>query len=141
VIPPDLIADWFYKQSSKYYIKKVYSDRIKYITLKESFEKVGLELVGVPNGTISHNQLAPIITTMFANGDIILDGGKLMRWFFWNVKVETDKKGNKSYAKIEPIKRKTDGFFAFLHGMIATELNNELEESQIGLMDIDVITL
>lgn len=141
VIPPDLIADWFYKQSSKYYIKKVYSDRFKYITLKESFEKVGLELVGVPNGTISHNQLAPIITTMFANGDIILDGGKLMRWFFWNVKVETDKKGNKSYAKIEPIKRKTDGFFAFLHGMIATELNNELEESQIGPMDIDVITL
>lgn len=141
VIPPDLIAAWFYKQSNKYYIKKVYSDRFKYITLKESFEKVGLELVGVPNGTISHNQLAPIITTMFANGDIILDGGKLMRWFFWNVKVETDKKGNKSYAKIEPIKRKTDGFFAFLHGMIATELNNELEESQIGLMDIDVITL
>ncbi|MDY2928246.1 hypothetical protein, partial [Anaerococcus sp.] len=115
--------------------------RFKYIALKDSFEKVGLELVGVPNGTITHNQLAPVISDMFANGNVILDDNKLIRWYFWNVKVVTDKKGNKSYEKIEPIKRKTDGFFCFLHGLIATELKGELDEVQGDIMDLDVVML
>ena len=141
VIPTDMVADWFLKMSNKYYIKKVYADRFKYIALKDSFEKVGLELVGVPNGTITHNQLAPVISDMFANGNVILDDNKLIRWYFWNVKVVTDKKGNKSYEKIEPIKRKTDGFFCFLHGLIATELKRELDEVQGDIMDLDVVML
>lgn len=140
VIPTDMIAEWFNKKSKDYYIKKVYADRFKFVALKESFEKIGLELVGVPNGTITHNQLAPVITDMFANGNVILNDNKLIRWFFWNVKVVTDKKGNKSYEKIEPIKRKTDGFFCFLHGLIATELKNELDEGDNEIMDIDVVT-
>lgn len=141
VIPTNLIAEWFYKNSSKYYIKKVYADRFKFIALKESFEKVGLDLVGVPNGSITHNQLAPVITDMFANNNVILDDNKLIRWYFWNVKVVTDKKGNKSYEKIEPIKRKTDGFFCFLHGLIATELHDELETDSGEFMDLDVVLL
>lgn len=140
VIPTDLIADWFYEKSSEYYIKIVYADRFKFLALRDSFEKIGLELKGVPNGTISHNQLAPIITDMFANENVILDDNKLMRWYFWNVKVVTDKKGNKSYEKIEPIKRKTDGFFSFLHGLIATELNNEIEETSGEVVNYDLIT-
>lgn len=141
VIPTDMIAEWFLKMTNKYYIKKVYADRFKYVALKDSFEKVGLELVGVPNGTISHNQLAPVISDMFANGNVILDDNKLIRWYFWNVKVVTDKKGNKSYEKIEPLKRKTDGFFSFLHGLIATELNDELSDNQGDIMDLDVVML
>ena len=141
VIPTDMIAEWFMKMANKYYIKKVYADRFKYVALKDSFEKVGLELVGVPNGTISHNQLAPVISDMFANGNVILDDNKLIRWYFWNVKVVTDKKGNKSYEKIEPLKRKTDGFFSFLHGLIATELNDELSDNQGEVMDLDVVML
>lgn len=141
VIPTDMIAEWFMKMANKYYIKKVYADRFKYVALKDSFEKVGLELVGVPNGTISHNQLAPVISDMFANGNVILDDNKLIRWYFWNVKVVTDKKGNKSYEKIEPLKRKTDGFFSFLHGLIATELNEELSDNQGDIMDLDVVML
>lgn len=141
VIPTDMIAEWFMKMANKYYIKKVYADRFKYIALKESFDKVGLELKGVPNGTITHNQLAPVITDMFANGNVVLDDNKLIRWYFWNVKVVTDKKGNKSYEKIEPLKRKTDGFFSFLHGLIATELNDELGDNQGDIMDLDVVML
>lgn len=141
VIPTDMIAEWFMEMANKYYIKKVYADRFKYVALKDSFEKVGLELVGVPNGTISHNQLAPVISDMFANGNVILDDNKLIRWYFWNVKVVTDKKGNKSYEKIEPLKRKTDGFFSFLHGLIATELNDELSDNQGEVMDLDVVML
>ena len=128
IIPTDMIADWFVEQAKKYYIKKVYSDRFKFPALKESFEKIGLELDGIPNGAISHNKLEPIITRMFAEKSIVLEDDKLMRWFIWNVKVETDKKGNKTYMKIEPIKRKTDGFFCMLHGLYGTELNEDLKE-------------
>lgn len=128
IIPPDTLAEWFVEEAKKYYIKKVYSDRFKFPALKESFEKVGLELDGIPNGSISHNKLEPFITRMFAERSLVLEDDKLMRWFIWNVKVETDKKGNKTYVKIEPIKRKTDGFFCFLHGLYGTELNEDLKE-------------
>lgn len=139
VIPTDLVAEWFKEKAKKYYIKIVYADRFKFIALKESFEKVGLELKGVPNGTVTHNQLEPIITALFANNKIQMENNKLLRWYFWNVKVVTDKKGNKSYEKIEPIKRKTDGFFCFLHGLIATELNNEIQEAENQVLDLDVV--
>lgn len=128
IIPTDMIAEWFVEQAKKYYIKKVYSDRFKFPALKESFEKIGLELDGIPNGAVSHNKLEPFITRMFAERSIVWEDDKLMRWFAWNVKVETDKKGNKTYVKIQPIKRKTDGFFCFLHGLYGTELNEDLKE-------------
>lgn len=140
VIPPEMIVDWFIKKSKRYYIKCVYADRFKFVTLREAFAKAGIELKGVPNGTITHNQLAPIITAMFANHTIALQDNKLIRWYFWNVKVKTDKKENKIYEKIEPILRKTDGFFSFLHGLIGTELHNELCEESTELMDLDLIT-
>lgn len=128
IIPPEMLADWFVEEAKKVYIKKVYSDRFKFPSLKEAFEKIGLELDGIPNGSISHNKLEPIITRMFSERSLVLEDDKLMRWFIWNVKVETDKKGNKTYLKIEPIKRKTDGFFCFLHGLYGTELNEDLKE-------------
>lgn len=128
VIPPGMIAEWFVEQAKNYYVKKVYADRFKFADLKDAFEKVGLELVGIPNGSISHNKLAPIISRMFGERTIVLEDDKLLRWMIWNVQVITDKKGNKTYQKIEPIKRKTDGFFSMLHGLYATELDEELKE-------------
>ncbi len=41
----------------------------------------------------------------------------MMRWYTNNVKVVTNSKGNKTYEKIEPQRRKTDGFMAFVHAM------------------------
>lgn len=130
IIPTEMIAKWFVEQGNKHYISKVYSDRFKYVALKSAFENIGLELVAIPNGAITHNQLAPIITRMFSERTLVWEDDKLMRWFTWNVKVETDKKENKTYTKIEPIKRKTDGFFCFLHGLVGTELKGELEEME-----------
>lgn len=141
VIPPEMIANWFVEQAKKYYITKVYADRFKWIALKEAFEAVGLELVGVPNGSVTHSQLYPVITAMFANEDIIFLNNRLMRWYIWNVKVITDKKGNKTYHKIEPLRRKTDGFFSFLHGLIGTELHEELQDNSSGILDFDVIEM
>lgn len=32
-------------------------------------------------------------------------------------------------------------FFSFLHGLIATELNDELKEADTGILDLGLITL
>mgnify|MGYP001188996407 FL=1 len=82
-------------------------------------------LEGIPSGYITHSKLHPIITKLFAENKLVFGDDKLMRWYCNNVYVNTDRKGNKSYLKIEPIKRKTDGFFCFLHAMSVEE---ELQE-------------
>ncbi|MPQ45146.1 terminase large subunit, partial [Clostridium tarantellae] len=64
-----------------------------------------------------HNKLAPLIEQLFADENIIYGDDKMMRWYTNNVYVDTDAKGNKCYKKIEPILRKTDGFFAFIHAL------------------------
>ena len=55
---------------------------------------------------------------------ITFEDDKLMRWYVSNVMVVTDKKGNKTFQKIEPVKRKTDGFFCLLHSLIDDDLND-----------------
>ena len=105
--------------------------------LKETFEKMGLpEIKEVRSGSYSHNKTAPMIDTMFANQTIVLEDDKLMRWYIWNTKREVDKKGNVTYKKIEPVKRKTDGFFCLLHSLI----DDDLEESS-ELISYDPIIL
>lgn len=121
IIPEDIVYDWFEEQSEYYSIKKVVSDRHRFTALKDKFDAEGLELQGVPSGYITHSKLHPIITKLFAENKLIFGDDKLMRWYCNNVYVDTDRKGNKSYLKIEPIKRKTDGFFCFLHAMSVEE--------------------
>lgn len=128
IIPPKLIVDWFKEQAKDYVIKKVVADRYRYAAVKEAFEAEGIELEGIPSGYITHNKLHPLITQLFADRLLIFGDDKLMRWYCNNVYVDTDKKGNKSYLKIEPIKRKTDGFFCFLHAMSADEELSEAVE-------------
>lgn len=121
IIPEDVVYNWFAEQSEYYVIKKVVADRHRISALKDKFDKEGLELQGIASGYVTHSKLHPIITKLFAEGKLIFGDDKLMRWYCNNVYVHTDSKGNKSYLKIEPIKRKTDGFFCFLHGMSVEE--------------------
>lgn len=123
-ISPELLAQWFIdKMNEGYYITKIKADRFRIQAVKENFERMGLpELIEVGSGTISHNKTAPVIDMLFSNGDIVLQDDKLLRWYFWNVKREVDNKGNITYKKIEPIRRKTDGFFCFLHSLIDDDL-------------------
>ncbi|SET55774.1 Phage terminase-like protein, large subunit, contains N-terminal HTH domain [Natronincola peptidivorans] len=136
IIPPKLIVDWFKEQAISYVIKMVVADRYRYAGLKEAFEAEGIEFHGIPSGYITHNKLHPLITQLFAGGLLIFGDDKLMRWYVNNCYVQTDSKGNKSYHKIEPIKRKTDGFFCFLHAMSKDEELVEVGE----FTSYDVIT-
>ena len=138
VVPASVIVEWFAEKAQQYYIKKVVADRYRFSALAEEFNKEGLTLSGIPSGSITHTKLHPLITTLFAEKNIVFGDDKLMRWYCNNVYVETAKNGNKTYLKIEEKKRKTDGFYAFIHAMSAeSELTQEMESVKF----YDVVTL
>ena len=116
-VKPEYIADWFLEKSTKYNILDIVCDRYRKSLLESKFQEIGLPLSDVGNGYITHNKLAPLVEQLFANEQVIYGDDMMMRWYTNNVYVDTDKKGNKSYKKIEPILRKTDGFFAFIHAL------------------------
>ena len=89
--------------------------------LTTSFAEVGLPLNTVRSGPITHSKVFPLVETLFATEKIIFGDDMMMRWYTNNVYVDTDGKGNKTYMKIEPRLRKTDGFFAFMHAMSKDE--------------------
>ena len=134
-IPAELLGEWFQEQARRgYYITKIKGDSFRLQAIKAKLGDMGLpEIIEVRNGAISHSKVAPIIDLMFANQTVVFEDDKLLRWYIWNVKREVDKKGNVSYTKIEPIKRKTDGFFCFLHSLIDDDL-----QDNTGAMFFDV---
>ena len=67
-------------------------------------------------------QIAPQITSDFANQRIVWGNNELMRWYTNNTKIVYDNKGNMLFGKIEPKTRKTDGFMAFVHAYCQKEL-------------------
>lgn len=116
-VKPKYIAEWFIEQAAKYNIMDIVCDSFRKTLLESTFKEYGLPLNQVRNGYITHTKLAPLVEKLFADEDVIYGDDMMMRWYTNNVYVDTDKKGNKSYLKIEPKSRKTDGFFAFLHAL------------------------
>lgn len=121
IMDPQLVADWFVEMSQKYRIKAIAMDRFRKNAVKEVFDKDGLPMEEVPSGYISHSKLAPLVDMMFANHNIVFGPDRMMRWYTNNVYVDIDPKGNKSYKKIDPEKRKTDGFMALIHALTLDE--------------------
>lgn len=117
IMDPELIANWFLEKAKKYRIKIIASDRFRYQFLKEVFDKYALPFKQIPSGSFTDSKLAPLVDSMFINNTIIYGNNFLMRWFTNNVYVKMDGKGNKTYEKIEPETRKTDGFMALIHAL------------------------
>ncbi|SKC18419.1 Phage terminase-like protein, large subunit, contains N-terminal HTH domain [Lysinibacillus sp. AC-3] len=116
-IDPHIIVQWFVNMREHYIIKKIVADNFRMEILKPLFEAEGFEVEIIRNPRAIHSLLAPRIETAFAQKKIMFGDNPLMRWYTNNVLVIIDKRGNKEYAKKEPIKRKTDGFQCFVHGM------------------------
>ena len=116
-IDPNEIVQWFVRMREYYIIKKVIADNFRMEILRPLFEAEGFEVEVIRNPRAIHSLLAPRIETAFANKQIVFGDNPLMRWYTQNVLVTIDKRGNKEYQKKEPIRRKTDGFQAFVHGM------------------------
>lgn len=120
------VVNWFVEMSKTFYIKKVAMDLYRSSILKEAFENAGFKVEIVRRGPATHSMLAPLVDEMFVKHTIVFGDDPLMRWYVGNVYKEEKANGNIEYKKIDKEKRKTDGFFAFLH---ALNFDSELQES------------
>jgi len=128
-IDPNLVVSWFVEMRNYYDIKKVIGDNFRMEVLKPLFEAEGFEVEIIRNPRAIHSLLAPRIELAFANRQIIFGDNPLMRWYTNNVLVVIKKDGNKEYQKKEPIRRKTDGFQAFVHAIYRAD---EVVETDVG---------
>lgn len=116
-IDPQTVVDWFSEMRDKYNIKKIIMDNFRADLLRKYFEDADFEVEVIKNPRAISALLAPRIEDGFANERFIWGNDPMMRWYTNNVLVVMDKRGNKSYEKKEPIRRKTDGFMAFLYSL------------------------
>lgn len=137
VIEGKVIAEWFIKQAEKYNILDIVADDFRKSVLKTAFDEKGLPLSSVRSGPVTHSRVSPLIDTMFAENKIIFGDNPTMRWYISNTYKEIDGKGNITYKKVEPKKRKTDGFFCLLH---AVSVEDKIPIQNSGkFFDLDVI--
>lgn len=136
-ITPAHIAGWFLEQAKLYNIVVIVGDRFRVTLVESEFQKEGLPLKTVPSGPATHAKVAPLISSLFAEENLVFGDSPPMRWYVNNTYKELDPKGNTSYLKIEPRTRKTDGFFAMVH---ATTQDGELQEYTGDITLYDVYT-
>lgn len=122
-ITPDVVAEWFTGMAHQYEILDIKADDYRRSLLNQAFEQAGLPLTSVRSGARTHTVLSPLVDSIFAEHKLVVGDNPTMRWYINNVRQEMDKKGNIQYVKIEPMLRKTDGFFMLLHALTgASEL-------------------
>lgn len=135
-INPKHVVDWFLEKSKYYNIKKIIADNFRMEILKEPLEKAGFEVEIIRNPRAIHSLLAPRVEMGFANQQFIFGDNPLMRWYTNNVLVTVKNDGNKEYKKKEPIRRKTDGFQAFVYGLYRVEEISDLNiEESLDILD------
>ena len=129
VMDNNYIIEWFLKQIREegIILTKVVCDRYRREGLRSAFDSVGILLKDVPSGPITHAKVAPVVDKLFGEHSLRWGENFMMRWYANNVKVVTDAKGNRTYQKINPERRKTDGFMSLVHTLVDI---NELEEAR-----------
>lgn len=135
-IKPEVVAGWFLQQAQTYAIQDIFTDDFRRTLLDAAFADTGLPLTSVRSGTVSHSKLSPVIDSIFSEHLLVCGDNPTMRWYINNVKQEMDKRGNISYVKIEPILRKTDGFFMFTHALNGLNLLPSEEEAVVDMMPV-----
>lgn len=119
-IPAELPAQWIQKQAEHYNISGLAIDLYRKKLMENALRSAGFDSDrhGANNIKLVRPsdimQVAPVITSQFANHRIIWGDNPLMRWYTNNAKQIVDSKGNITYGKIEPKSRKTDGFMALV---------------------------
>lgn len=130
---PMHVVNWFVEMREKYGVEKIIADNYKLDILRPLLEEEGFEVEAIRRPSSIHPLLAPRIEDGFANHKFIFGDNPLMRWYANNIYVKETQAG-KQFLKKEEVKRKTDGFQAFIHALYRA---NELEdEEEFFLADI-----
>lgn len=122
-INPELLVEWVQNEMKRLNLRvhKVMIDRFRYDLTKPAFESAGFELEPLNYMPSVHAQLSPRVELIFNNRQVIWGDNPLMIWNTGNTAVKIKKDGNKEYVKKDPIRRKTDGFHAFLHALYRSD--------------------
>jgi phage terminase large subunit-like protein len=135
-INPKHIVNWFVEMRKFYNIKKIVGDNFRMEILRTLLEEAGFEVEVIRNPKAIHSLLAPRVETGFANRLFIFGDNPLMRWYTNNVLVVIKKDGNKEYQKKEPVRRKTDGFQAFVYGLYRVDEISDINiEETLDVLD------
>lgn len=132
-INPDVPCEWVQEQLTKYNCIITGIDNFRLALLSKSLKKIGIDASDKEQVKIIRPsdimKIVPVIDSLFNNHQIVWGDNPLMRWFTNNTKLTDKTLGNYVYDKIEPKSRKTDGFMAFVHAMIAAQDTLEDEDN------------
>ncbi len=128
------IVNWFVEMRESYGVNRIVADTFRLDLVKAALEAEGFELIYIRNPKAIHSLLAPRVETLFAQHNVIFGDNPLMRWFTNNVYVKIKKDGNKEYLKKDEVRRKTDGFQAFIHAL--WQADNTLEDDEEFVLDV-----
>ena len=140
-IPADIVAGWFADQAQHYNIRMIGVDNYRISLLNAALKKVGFDCWDKENKRVflvrptNIVKASPIINSAFLNRRFS-GFDRMMCWYTNNTKAITDNKGNVSYGKIEPKRRKTDGFQALVHAFCCLDYLPEaadLPDLQLGV--------
>lgn len=117
---PEMVADWFANMGEKYDIVAVAIDSFRISLMRYALDRVGIGINnGIPVKLTRPSDLMkahPVINSAFVRHRFVWGDTPIMRWYTNNTKVE--QVGiNTKYGKIEPNRRKTDGFMALANAM------------------------
>lgn len=133
VIDMKNVVDWFVEMREIYGVNTIVADTFRLDLVKSALEAEGFHILYIRNPKAIHSLLAPRVETLFANRKIIFGDNPLMRWYTNNVFVKIKKDGNKEYLKKDEVRRKTDGFQAFIHAL--WQADNILEDDTEFMLD------
>lgn len=136
VISVGHVVDWFSLMREDYGLEVIVADNFRLDLVKTALEAAGFTLLYIQNPRAIHAKLAPRVETLFAQQRLIWGDNPLMRWYTNNVFVKTDPQGNKTYGKKEELRRKTDGFQAFIYAL--WQASNQLEQEEETASDLFV---
>ncbi|KAF1303716.1 terminase [Enterococcus sp. JM9B] len=135
-IDPQHLVDWLNEKRNDYQIEIVCADGFRMDLLKPLLEKESYNYEFIRNIRGVQSKVAPIVEDGFANERFIFGDDPLMRWYTNNSYIKEDKLGNKTFLKKESVRRKTDGFHAFLAALYKREEISETNiDEELDLLD------
>lgn len=109
-----------------YNIEIVCADNFRMDLLKPLLEQDNYNYEFLRNPSAIQSKVAPIIEDGFSNERFIFGSDPMMKWYTNNTYVKEDSSGNKRFLKKEPVRRKTDGFHAFVAALYKREEINDI---------------
>ncbi|MFD2046021.1 terminase TerL endonuclease subunit [Ornithinibacillus salinisoli] len=127
------MVNYFCEMREKYGLNIIVGDTFRLDIVKTALEAEGFTVLYIRNPRAIYAKLAPRVEMLFAQHKIIFGDNPLMRWNTNNIAVKVKADGNKDFLKKDEVRRKTDGFTAFVYAL--WQADNFLTEEEDFFLD------